>query len=164
VLVFSFSARFLTNDSYTAYALNDDGQWYLYDDSRVTSDVDPKDVVSASAYVLYYRRRDVPINEEFVVNLQTASLQTATLQTPAIVDPLDKIGASSDDASSNSNAAMVDEDEAMDVDDDDTDMGSRATSPMGSIDGTGDQFDDNEFDSSAGDGRDKKQRGNLPLQ
>ncbi|OEU18766.1 cysteine proteinase, partial [Fragilariopsis cylindrus CCMP1102] len=41
---------------YTAYILSDDGTWCNYDDSHVTTNVDPTDVVSASAYVLYYRR------------------------------------------------------------------------------------------------------------
>ncbi len=44
---------------YTAYALSDDGTWCHYDDSRVSTNVDPKDVVSSAAYVLYYKRRDV---------------------------------------------------------------------------------------------------------
>lgn len=44
---------------YTAYALSDDGTWCHYDDSRVATNVDPKEVVSSAAYVLYYRRRDL---------------------------------------------------------------------------------------------------------
>lgn len=56
---------------YTAYAVNDDGVWCHYDDSRVTSDVDPKEVVSDAAYVLYYRRRDVPVGQDFLAGLQT---------------------------------------------------------------------------------------------
>jgi hypothetical protein len=44
---------------YTAYALNSDDKWCHYDDSRITTDVDPKEVVSSAAYVLYYKRRDV---------------------------------------------------------------------------------------------------------
>ena len=44
---------------YTAYALSDDGTWCHYDDSRVSTNVDPKEVVSSAAYVLYYRRRDL---------------------------------------------------------------------------------------------------------
>jgi len=44
---------------YTAYALNDDKTWGHYDDSRVSVDVDAKEVVSSAAYVLYYRRRDI---------------------------------------------------------------------------------------------------------
>jgi Ubiquitin carboxyl-terminal hydrolase len=58
---------------YTAYALNPDDTWCLYDDSRITSGVNPKDVVSNAAYVLYYRRRDVPVTEEFELNLQTGA-------------------------------------------------------------------------------------------
>jgi ubiquitin C-terminal hydrolase len=48
----------------TYYALYDDGVWCIYDDSRVTSHVDPK-VVSQAAYVLYYRRRDVHVGQDF---------------------------------------------------------------------------------------------------
>jgi len=49
----------LCGGHYTAYALNDDGTWGHYDDSRVSADVDVKEVVSSAAYVLYYRRRDI---------------------------------------------------------------------------------------------------------
>jgi ubiquitin C-terminal hydrolase len=52
---------------YTAYALNDDGVWCHYDDSRITSHVDPSEVVSQAAYVLYYRRRDVPVRLNFAM-------------------------------------------------------------------------------------------------
>ena len=45
---------------YTAYAKDDDGKWCNFDDSRVTEDVSESDIVSAAAYCLYYRRRDVP--------------------------------------------------------------------------------------------------------
>lgn len=41
------------------YALSDNGKWGHYDDSRVSTDIDPKEVVSNAAYVLYYKRRDV---------------------------------------------------------------------------------------------------------
>lgn len=57
---------------YTAYALNEDGVWCHYDDSRITSHVEPSDVVSQAAYVLYYRRRDVSaeINYEMIAAAQ----------------------------------------------------------------------------------------------
>lgn len=43
---------------YTAYALNKStDKWYKFDDSHV-SEVDESNVVSSSAYVLFYRRRD----------------------------------------------------------------------------------------------------------
>jgi hypothetical protein len=45
---------------YTAYAKDDDGKWCNFDDSRVTEDVNESDIVSAAAYCLYYKRRDVP--------------------------------------------------------------------------------------------------------
>jgi ubiquitin carboxyl-terminal hydrolase 4/11 len=44
---------------YTAYAMSTDGVWCHFDDSRVTTGIDPGEVVSSAAYVLYYRRRDV---------------------------------------------------------------------------------------------------------
>ena len=45
---------------YTAYAKDDDGKWCNFDDSRVTEGVSESDIVSAAAYCLYYKRRDVP--------------------------------------------------------------------------------------------------------
>jgi len=49
---------------YTAYALNDDGEWSNFDDSRVTPNVDKNEVVSKAAYVLYYKRRDVTVDDD----------------------------------------------------------------------------------------------------
>lgn len=49
---------------YTAYALNDQGDWCNFDDSRVTKNVDESEVTSTAAYVLYYRRRDVTVDDE----------------------------------------------------------------------------------------------------
>lgn len=49
---------------YTAYTLSDDGTWCNYDDSHVTTDINPEEVVSPAAYVLYYRRRDVPVGQD----------------------------------------------------------------------------------------------------
>ena len=53
---------------YTAYALNDDGEWCNFDDSRVTANVEKSEVVSKSAYVLYYKRRDNKIDDELWIN------------------------------------------------------------------------------------------------
>jgi hypothetical protein len=44
---------------YTAYARADNGVWCNFDDSRVTSGVDEREVVSSAAYCLFYKRRDV---------------------------------------------------------------------------------------------------------
>lgn len=56
---------------YTAHALNEDGVWCYYDDSRITERVDPAEVVSEAAYVLYYRRQDIPLSQDFDIQLQT---------------------------------------------------------------------------------------------
>ena len=42
---------------YTAICKNFDGNWYKYDDDKV-SKASPEDVVSSEAYVLFYRRRN----------------------------------------------------------------------------------------------------------
>ncbi len=49
---------------YTAYAVNDEGEWCNFDDSRVSTNVDEAEVVSSAAYVLYYRRRDVKVDDQ----------------------------------------------------------------------------------------------------
>lgn len=49
---------------YTAYALNDEGEWCNFDDSRVTKNIDESEVVSSAAYMLFYRRRDVKNDDE----------------------------------------------------------------------------------------------------
>lgn len=119
---------------YTAYALNDDGVWCHYDDSRVTTDIDPKEVVSQAAYVLYYRRRDVRVSPDFLASIQTSSSRL----------PASEV--------SSSNAAMIDEDDTMEVDV--LESGSRSTSPMGSTGDAADAFVDLEFeteDASADD-------------
>lgn len=140
---------------YTAYALNPDGVWCLYDDSKVTSHVDPKEVVSQAAYVLYYRRRDVPTGQDFEVNPQTVASDgrgvalVVSPTAPAIIqnDPESKgqttpsSEISSCASNSSSNVAMIgDDDQVMDdmlphvinsnEDDDDDLNDSRATSPM----------------------------------
>ena len=49
---------------YTAYAKNiDDGQWYYYDDSRVSISSEDS-VVTKAAYVLFYQRRDMNNSNE----------------------------------------------------------------------------------------------------
>ena len=114
---------------YTAHALNDDGVWCYYDDSRLTTDVEKGSIVSDAAYVLYYRRRDVPVDEDFLVKLQTPEPQG-----PAIISdiPDSKVASISSEVSG-SNAAVVDDDN-MDVED----TCSRTTSAMGSMDGVDD--------------------------
>jgi len=52
---------------YTAYTLGEDGTWCHYDDSRLTQSISENEVVSTAAYVLYYRRRDVPVGQDLIV-------------------------------------------------------------------------------------------------
>jgi ubiquitin carboxyl-terminal hydrolase 4/11/15 len=109
---------------YTAYALSDEGEWCHFDDSRVTTGVDPKEVVSGAAYVLYYRRRDVVLD---------GTDGTITPPHPAIVqDPFFQT------TSDNRGVAS----------DGDLDMGSTSSnktcpSPMGSID-PGDAYENSD--------------------
>lgn len=121
---------------YTAYCLNDDGSWAHYDDGRITTNVNPKEVVSPAAYCLYYRRRDVPWGDTFPMNLQTPSLHVPAI----ILDPLSDMNGR--DEVSSMHVAMVDEEEGIELDDGEN--ASRATSPMGSIEDIADNvhFDD----------------------
>jgi len=49
---------------YTAFALNNDGIWCKYDDDKdIRTITNPMDVITSSAYMLYYRRRDVVVAE-----------------------------------------------------------------------------------------------------
>mmetsp|Transcript_19097 Transcript_19097/g.26884 ORF Transcript_19097/g.26884 Transcript_19097/m.26884 type:complete len:1237 (-) Transcript_19097:844-4554(-) len=49
---------------YTAYARNDSEEWSYFDDSRVTPNVEQNKVKSSAAYVLYYKRRDVKLEDD----------------------------------------------------------------------------------------------------
>ncbi|GAX20611.1 ubiquitin carboxyl-terminal hydrolase 4/11 [Fistulifera solaris] len=106
---------------YTAYCLNNDGSWCYYDDSRITTNVDPKEVISDAAYVLYYRRKDVVVGEEF--DLQ---MPRPTTSSPALIQAERGLDSSS---RGSSNIAMAGDD--MDIDPDDA--GSCLTAPMGSV-------------------------------
>ncbi|KAL7566209.1 hypothetical protein ACA910_011279 [Epithemia clementina (nom. ined.)] len=97
---------------YTAHALNDDGVWCYYDDSRVSTDVELNSIISDAAYVLYYRRRDILIDEDFLLKLRTPETEG-----PAIIgDVPDSKVASTSSEISGSNAAVVDDDN-MEVED-----------------------------------------------
>lgn len=100
--------------------------------------MDAKDVVSEAAYVVYYRRRDVVVNNDFLDGLEA--------QVPAIVaDHMDS-KARTPSESSSTHAAQGDDD--MDVDiqqSDDYSNASSKTSPYSSpMDG-----DENSVDSPA---------------
>lgn len=113
---------------YTAYTLTDDGTWCHYDDSRVTNNLDTKEVLSDAAYVLYYRRRDVPVGQDLIDDAVTA---------PMVCEEADTGQDASSDISSNNTAQAGDDDMAVDG------AGSAASSrtcssPMGSFDGHND--------------------------
>ena len=113
---------------YTAYILSDDGTWCNYDDSHVTTNVDPTDVVSASAYVLYYRRRDVPIGQDSDVIVETPP------PSPMICEQTDASGEASE-LSSHSNSAQPGDMDLTSLDDVDSSRSFRtAASPIESTD------------------------------
>ena len=105
---------------YTAYIKSDDGTWSHYDDSRVTTDIGTDTVLSNAAYVLYYRRCDLRVGEDFE---DIAASQMVYDQPETVRD--------SSEVSSNNTAQAGDDDMAIDGD------GSSRTcsSPLGSIDG-----------------------------
>jgi len=50
----------ISHGHYTAFArVRDDGKWYCYDDQSV-KEIQAPNVCSANAYVLFYKRRDIP--------------------------------------------------------------------------------------------------------
>jgi len=116
---------------YTAYVLNDeDGTWSYYDDTRITTNIDPKEVVSSAAYVLYYRRRDVPVGQDRDYNYNADSSRQPS---PMSCENADAQGDQRSEISSNNTAQAGDMDVTLD------DMASNAssrtaTSAMGSVD------------------------------
>merc|ERR1719197_1069691 len=51
---------------YTAYARNINlRKWFKFDDSSVTEVSDPQQVVTPAAYILFYRRRDATVPDDF---------------------------------------------------------------------------------------------------
>jgi len=113
---------------YTAFILSDDGTWCDYDDSHVTTNINQEKVVSDAAYVLYYRRRDVPFGQDRDVIVQTPLSPMICVQT-------DVTRASSELSTSSSNIAQVGD---MDLTLDDMDNSNRssrtAVSPIESMD------------------------------
>ena len=60
---------------YTAHAQNDDGEWCHFDDSRVTTNVNEKEVISPAAYVLYYKRRNLKVDEMSTNSLTSIKME-----------------------------------------------------------------------------------------
>jgi ubiquitin carboxyl-terminal hydrolase 4/11 len=141
---------------YTAYTLSDDGSWCYYDDSRVTTNVEREKVVSEAAYVLYYRRRDVPIGnyQDYIYDGQTS---------PMICEQADGQGEPSE--MSSNNTAQAGDMDVTTLDDLGSNASSRtATSPMGSIDNS-DKVTEDDIDSLVHPDSDHRPKENAyPLQ
>lgn len=117
---------------YTAYTLGDDGTWCHYDDTRVTSNISPTEVVSEAAYVLYYRRRDVEVEDDPIYDSHTTAI---------VIDQNETFRDHSDEVSSIHSARVDDgnDDDNMAVDGDGSSRtGSSPISDLGSIDGGND--------------------------
>lgn len=75
---------------YTAFALNDEGEWCNFDDSRVTKNVTESEVVSSAAYLLFYRRRDVKVDDDIWMDRPMPS----STNIPSAVSSLDSMSSS----------------------------------------------------------------------
>ncbi|KAL3913819.1 MAG: hypothetical protein SGILL_006340 [Bacillariaceae sp.] len=128
---------------YTAYILNDESRsWSLYNDSSVTENVDPKDVVSADAYVLYYRRKDIPVNQDKEYHFAPSPLNSSTLICEQVDSPVDQRS-----VASGSDTAVADD---LDATLDDV-ISNASTSPMGSVDNAAPQSDEEDLFADAED-------------
>ena len=142
---------------YTAYCLNDDGEWCYFDDSRVTTDIDPKEVVTDAAYVVYYRRIDVEVSGlGFLEGLQ----ETANI----VQDHLENTETVPNNNASNANNATLE----MEIDGDvnTTDAESHASSKtMESHDNPAETFGgDGNIVYGGPLGEDSKSGNDFPLQ
>lgn len=114
---------------YTAYAQSEDGVWCHFDDSRVSTNIEPKEVISSAAYVLYYKRRDV------VFERRTPD----DFPVPAIVQ--DHM-ATTNSSGSPSSSVM-----GMDIDSTNNNLiMSKESSPMGSVTNVGDDGNETEYE------------------
>lgn len=113
---------------YTAYILSDDGSWSYYNDSSVTTNFGKSDVVSPEAYVLYYRRKDVPIGQDREYSFFDSSRQASPMICENVASPIDQRS----DVSSNNSAQVGDADATFDDIATQSSSGA-ATSPMDSV-------------------------------
>ncbi|CAJ1966950.1 unnamed protein product [Cylindrotheca closterium] len=116
---------------YTAHILDEDGSWNYYDDTRMTK-AEEKEVLSEAAYVLYYRRQDVPFERN--VAFPTPEAIPPLPPAPAAIEgePTNAMGNDESDLSSNVSTfgVVADDEDDMAVDGD-----SKAdSSPVESMD------------------------------
>ena len=120
---------------YTAYALNDEGDWCNFDDSRVTKNIDEAEVVSNAAYMLFYRRRDVTNDNAFWIDRPMPS----PTQISSTVSSLDSRGTGRMDIEKESD--VTDDDTGDDIESDAM-LTPTSSSPMiGSITDEGDDME-----------------------
>lgn len=120
---------------YTAFALNDEGEWCNFDDSRVTKNVDESEVVSSAAYLLFYRRRDVKVDDDVWVDRPMPS----STNVPSAVSSLDSMSTGRMDMMKDSE---VTDEEAGECIESDTMLSSTPTSAspiIGSVTDDGDE-------------------------
>jgi ubiquitin carboxyl-terminal hydrolase 4/11/15 len=96
---------------YTAYALNKGtNKWYKFDDSYV-SEMDESQVVSSSAYVLFYRRRDTlaipPVVPTATTTPVTTTLDTDTDSTTTSTSTSTSTSTTPSSASSSSSSSSI---------------------------------------------------------
>ena len=126
---------------YTAFILSDDGTWCDYDDSHITTNIDPERVVSSNAYVLYYRRQDVHVGQD--------TFDQAPIL-PMVCDRTDHVSGEASELSTSSNSDNAQSGD-MDLTLDDLDS-TRSTGTNNS-----DDFGNRQH-------TDADETGNLPLQ
>ena len=126
--------------------MNDEnGTWSNYNDSSVTENVDPKEVVSAEAYVLYYRRRDVGVGQDKEYRFLPSPRHTSAMICEPVESSMDQRSVLSDTA----------------VGDDDA-ISNASTSPMGSVDNSPQQEEEDDLFGDADEPQ--EDRRDFPLQ
>jgi ubiquitin carboxyl-terminal hydrolase 4/11/15 len=145
---------------YTAYIWSDeDGSWSYYNDSAVTENVDRNDVVSAEAYVLYYRRRDIPVGEDKEYCFPASPRHSSSMICEQVDSPMDQRS-----VASGNDTAVADEDLDATLDDAISSASSgAATAPMASEDNVAPQ-ENSENDIDDLYAKDSRERSDFPLQ
>ncbi|WEW57010.1 ubiquitin C-terminal hydrolase [Emydomyces testavorans] len=87
-----------------------DGNWYEYDDSRVSKKVNPNSVITSAAYLLFYRRRsDHPLGGPYLASITEAAYQKpiADSDSPEDSDGNPGEGKRLDDSSRNGSSSAL---------------------------------------------------------
>jgi len=73
----------MSGGHYTAYAKNKDGQWFQFDDSRVST-IEEKSLKTTAAYVLFYLRNDFQVPEVPAPSVANNSTDSPTINTSQV--------------------------------------------------------------------------------